>query len=89
LSPGFTIALQAAPVPDSVTVAGEFPAVLLIVRLPLAAPAALGLNVAFSVMVCPLFNVSGAVPPVTVNGPETPTELIVIDPAPLFETSMD
>jgi hypothetical protein len=24
-----------------------------------------------------------------VNGPETPTELIVIDPAPLFETSMD
>ena len=62
---------------------------LLIVSLPLAAPTALGLNVAFSVMVCPLLNVTGAAPPVTANGPETPTELIVIDPAPLFETSMD
>jgi hypothetical protein len=40
-------------------------------------------------MVCPLLNVTGAVAPVTANGPETPTELIVIDPAPLFEISMD
>ena len=77
------------PVPVRFTTKGEFSAVLLIVRLPLAAPAALGPNVAFSVMVCPLLNVTGAVRPVTANGPEAPTELMVIDPAPLFEISMD
>jgi hypothetical protein len=83
------MALQAAPVPASVTVAGEFPAVLLIVTLPPAAPAAFGANVAFSVRLCPAFNVTGEVPPVTTNGPETPTELTVIAPEPLFETVMD
>jgi len=70
-------------------VAGEFPAVLLIITLPLASPAAFGANVALSVRLCPAFNVTGEVPPVTANGPETPTELIVIAPAPLFETVMD
>ena len=47
------------PVPVRFTTEGEFSAVLLIVSLPLAAPTALGLNVAFSVMVCPLLNVTG------------------------------
>jgi hypothetical protein len=89
LSPGLIIALQAAPVPASITVAGEFPVVLLIVTLPLAAPAAFGANAAFRVRLCPAFNVTGELPPVTANGPETPTELTVTPPDPLFETVMD
>lgn len=89
LSPGLIMALQDAPVPASVTVTGEFPAVLLMVTLPLAAPAAFGANVAFSVRLCPAFNVTGDVAPVTANGPEMATELTVTGPAPLFETEMD
>jgi hypothetical protein len=87
-SPGFIMALQAAPVPASVTVACEFPAVLLTVTLPLAAPAALGTKVACNVRLCPLFNVTGAVPPVTANGPETEIELTAIAADPLFEMRM-
>ncbi len=83
------MALHAAPVPASVTDAGEFPAVLLIVTLPLAGPAALGANVAFSVKLCPPLNVTGAALPVTANGPETDIEFTVIDVVLLFETFMD
>ena len=70
------------------TTQGEFPAVLVIVRLPLAAPDAVGVKVTSSVILWPVFNVFGKVLPADANGPETAMPFTLIDPPLLFETKM-
>jgi hypothetical protein len=54
----------ATPVPDSATVAGDPVALLIIVMLPLAAPAVVGLNWTVSVRFCDGESVTGVLPPV-------------------------
>jgi hypothetical protein len=76
------------PVPLRLTTEGEFAAVLVIVRLPRAVPAPLGVNVILSGMFWPVFNVIGREFPANANGPETATLLTVTAPALLFETNM-
>jgi hypothetical protein len=75
------------PVPLRLTTEGEFAAVLVIVRLPLAVPEPLGVNVIMSGMFWPAFNVIGKELPAKANGPETATLLTVTAPALLFETN--
>ena len=79
--------LQVAPIPSRVTAAGEFSAVLVIVRLPLAPPDAVGVKVTSSVILSPIFSVFGKVSPVDANGTETVMALTVMDPELLFETT--
>jgi len=63
--------------------------VLEIVKLPLAVPEPLGVNVTLSGKLWPAFSVIGTELPVDANGPETAMLLIVTVPALLFETNMD
>lgn len=79
---------DATPVPVRVTPEGELAAVLVIVKFPLAAPDAVGINVTLTVMVWPTFNVIGKVLPTDANGFETPMLLTVIGPELLFETNI-
>lgn len=74
------------PVPARLTTEGEFLALLLIVKLPLAAPDALGLKITLNVTLSPGFNVVGKTLPADVKGPETVIALTVIVPVLLFET---
>lgn len=57
------------------------------VRLPLAAPLAVGANVTLKLVLCPAFRVTGAVIPLSVNpDPLIPTwEIVTLDP-PLLVT---
>jgi hypothetical protein len=71
---------EEAPVPTRATVVGEFPAVLVIVSVPVAAPDAVGVNVTFSVRPWPAFNATGRVTPLDANGPETVMALTVVEP---------
>ena len=80
--------LQVASFPVRVTCVGELPALLVIVKVPLAAPEAVGVKVTLSIMLWPTLNVIGKVLPVEANGPETAILLTVTDPALLFETNM-
>jgi hypothetical protein len=57
----------ATPVPESETASDELLALELIVSVPEAAPAALGLNTVLKVVACPALSVSGRAGPVTVN----------------------
>ena len=59
---------------------------LLIVKLPLAAPDAFGLKITWKVRLSPGFNVTGKLLPADVNGPETVIPFTVISPVVLFET---
>ena len=77
------------PVPLRPTNEGEFAAVLVIVRLPLVVPGLFGVNVTFSGILWPAFNVIGIELPVKANGPETEMLLIVTASVLLFETDMD
>ena len=61
---------------------------LLIVRLPLAAPDAVGVKVTSSVILWPVFNVFGKVSPANANGTDTAMALTVIDPELPFDTTM-
>jgi len=79
---------DATPVPFRVTPEGELAAVLVIVKLPLAAPDAVGAKVTFTVMLWPAVSVIGKVLPTDANGAETPMLLTVIDPELLFETNI-
>ena len=79
--------LQVASFPARATFVGELPALLVIVKVPLAAPDAVGVNVTLTVMLWPMFNVVGKVLPAEANGPETATLLTVTGPALLFETN--
>jgi hypothetical protein len=79
---------DATPVPFRVTTEGELAAVLVIVKLPLAAPDAVGAKVTFTVMLLPAVSVIGKVLPTDANGAETPMLLTVIDPELLFETNI-
>ena len=74
------------PVPVRFTTEGEFSAVLLIFKLPLATPDALGLKIKLNVRLSPGFNVFGKLLPADVNGPETVIPFTVISPVLLFET---
>ena len=74
------------PVPAMLTTEGEFLALLLIVKLPLAAPGVLGLKITFNVTLSPGFNVVGRALPADVKGPEIVIALTVIVPVLLFET---
>ncbi len=76
------------PVPLRLTTEGEFAAVLVIVKLPLAVPGLLGVNVTLSGMLWPAFNAIGNELPLDANGPETAMSLTVTDAALLFETNM-
>jgi hypothetical protein len=67
------------PVPDKVTVVGEFTALLVITSVPLADPEAVGLNVALSARLALGFKVKGGVAPATANGPEVEKALTVRD----------
>ena len=64
----------ATPVPANGSVRVGLDAVDVTVMLPLASPADAGVNVTFSVALCPAVNVTGVVMPVRVN------------PAPLIPT---
>jgi hypothetical protein len=79
--------LQVASVPASAAFVGELPALLVIVKVPLAAPEAMGVKVTLSVALWPLFNVIGKVLPGEANGPEVAMLLTVTGPALLFETN--
>jgi hypothetical protein len=62
------------PVPDSVIESGEFVALLATVTLPVALPAAEGVNVAVKVAVCPAARISPEeTPPAVKPAPETVT----------------
>ena len=74
------------PVPARFTTEGEFSAVLLIVKLPLAAPDALGLKYMLKVRLSPGFKVIGKLLPADANGPETVIPFTVISLVVLFET---
>jgi hypothetical protein len=76
------------PVPARVTVVGEFPAVLVIFSVPVAAPDAVGVNVTLRVRPWPAFNVIGRVVPEDANGPEMVTALTVIEPELLLFVSV-
>jgi hypothetical protein len=76
------------PVPLRLTTEGEFAAVLVIVKLPLAVPEPSGVNVTLSGMLWPALNVIGKELPVDLNGPETAISLTVTDPELMFETNM-
>ena len=54
-----------APVPESAIVVGEFVALLVMVTLPLALPAAVGSNTAENDVLCPALSVRGRARPVT------------------------
>lgn len=83
---GMVVPAVEVPVPTRVTVVGEFPAVLVTVSAPVAAPAAVGVNVTLSVRFWLAFNVTGRVTPVDANGPEIVNPLTVIEPELLFVT---
>jgi hypothetical protein len=51
------------PVPVRVTIEGEFPALLVIVRLPVVDPGAVGAKLTLRVMLSPTFNVFGRLLP--------------------------
>ncbi len=61
------------PLPDTGTVRVGLLAVEVIVRLPLAAPAAAGENETVNVALCPALIVNGVVMPLTLNPVVTPT----------------
>jgi hypothetical protein len=86
-SPALNVMLQVASFPPRATVAGELAALLVTVKVPLAAPEAVGVKVTFSIMLWPMFNVVGKVLPAEENGPETAALLTVTGPALLFETN--
>ena len=75
------------PVPLRLTTEGEFAAVLVIVRFPLAVPEPLGVNVILRGKLWPAFNIIGKELPANANGPETAILLTVTAPALLFETN--
>jgi hypothetical protein len=62
--------------------------VLVIVKLPLAGPDAVGAKVTLTVMLWPTFSVVGRVLPANANGPEAAMLLTVIDSEPLFDTNI-
>ena len=78
---GIGVPRESVPVPESVTLFGEFPAVLVTVSVPVSAPAAVGEKFTLNDTLCPGFNVSGRLTPVNVNGPVQSIELtsIVLD----------
>ena len=80
-----SVLAEETPFPLKATTAGEFAAVLLIIKLPLAAPDALGVKVTLTVMLWPAVNVVGRVLPADENGPDRAMPFTVIDSAPLFE----
>jgi hypothetical protein len=80
--------LHVASVPARDTAVGELAAVLVIVKLPMAAPDAVGVNVTLTVMLWPAFNVVGNVLPTVANGFETEMPLTVIVPELLFATTI-
>ena len=77
----------AVPVPDRVTVAGEFVAVLTNDTEPLAAPLPPGVKVTVACLFAPAVIVVGSVRPLTVKpDPVTFAALTVTDPVPVFES---
>jgi hypothetical protein len=69
---------EVTPVPERATVAGEFCALLTIVRLPVKFPVVKGVNVVPTVVDCPAPTVRPDALPLAVNpGPETETPEIV------------
>jgi len=73
------------PVPESVTVAGELPALLATVTLPGRDPAVAGVNVTFIVAACPGVRINPVCTPLTVYpAPERVTLEIVTLELPLF-----
>jgi hypothetical protein len=79
---------DATPVPFRVTPEGEFAAVLVIVKLPLAGPDAVGAKVTLTVMLWPAVSVIGRMLPAVANGAETAMLFTVIGPELLFETNI-
>jgi len=63
---GLTVNPGCAPVPLRAIVAGEPAALLVIVTLPLAAPAVVGVKTTLNVRVCEGFKVAGTVAPLNV-----------------------
>lgn len=86
-SPALNVILHVASFPARATFVGELPALLVIVKVPLEAPEAMGVKVTLSVALWPLFNVIGNVLPGEANGPEVAMLLTVTGPALLFETN--
>jgi hypothetical protein len=80
----------ATPVPDNAIASVGLEAFEVIVTVPLAAPAAVGVNVTLNVVLCPAVNVMGTVTPLRLNPvPLIPTcEIVTLDP-PVFVTVSD
>jgi hypothetical protein len=80
----------ATPVPDSGTVSVGFVAFEVRVTVPLALPAAVGVNVTLKLALCPAVSVTGAVIPLRLNPlPLIPTCEIVTLLPPVFVTVSD
>jgi hypothetical protein len=89
---GATLSCPAAavPVPDKEMFRVGLEAFDVIVTLPLAAPADVGVNVTLKVALCPAVSVTGAVIPLRLNPvPLIPTCKIVTVEPPVFVTVSD
>jgi hypothetical protein len=80
-----TVTDAATPVPLSVTPAGEFGALLVMLTLPAKFPAEAGANATLNVVLCPAAREEGVVSPVTLYpAPLTPIWLSVSEPVPVL-----
>jgi hypothetical protein len=76
--------------PDNAIVRAGLDAFEVMVTVPLAAPAAVGVNVTLNVALCPAFNVTGTETPLRLNPvPLVPTCEIVTLVPPVFVTVSD
>ncbi len=85
--PGFAVnvAFATTPVPAKVSTCGEPGALSVIVILPVAPPATVGVNCTVNEALCPALRVVGAVNPLMLKPvPEACTRLIVRFAFPLF-----
>jgi hypothetical protein len=83
---GFAVTVPAvAPVPDNGMVRFGFEAFEVMVTLPVADPETVGANLTVKVVLCPAFNIRGALIPLTVkSGPLTAAwEIVTLDPPEL------
>ena len=79
----------AIPVPDNAIVRVGLEAFEVMVTVPLAAPAAVGVNVTLNVVLCPAFNVTGTETPFRLKPvPVIPTcEIVTLVPPVLVTVS--
>lgn len=80
------VKVAAVPVPEKLTVVGEFGALLTSDKLPVTLPAAVGPNVAVAVTAWPAERVAGVLSPLTLNpAPVTAADVILRSAWPVFE----